>query len=100
MIVPVDTPIKFAAVSTENHLCKTVIAGEAAFLAGRADMNYPATDKLCLHLHEEILWNDRFMVAFDVVLRNCAVVLDPLFRQEVCGVSFLKQGVSELTPNC
>lgn len=32
VVVPVDAPVKFAAVSAENHLCKTVIAGEAAFL--------------------------------------------------------------------
>lgn len=55
-----------------------MIAGEAAFLAGRADVDYPATDKLRLHLHEELFRNDRFMVALDVVLRNGAVVLDPL----------------------
>lgn len=78
VVVPVDAPVKLAAVSTENHLCKTVIAGEAAFLAGRTDVNYSAADKLCLHLHKELLWNDRFVVALDVVLRNGAVVLDPL----------------------
>ncbi len=30
--------------------------------------------KVCLHLHEELLWNDCFVVALDVVLRNGAVV--------------------------
>jgi hypothetical protein len=29
-----------------------VIAGEAAFLSGWADVDCPATDKLRLHLHE------------------------------------------------
>ena len=96
MVVPVNAPVKLAAVSAENHLCKTVIAGETALLACRADVDYPATDKLRLHLHEELLRNDRFMVALDVVLRNGAVVLDSLFRQEVCGVSLLKQGVSHV----
>ena len=96
VVVPVDAPIKLTAVSAENHLCKTVIAGEAAFFACRADMDYPTADKLCLHLHEELLWNDCFVVALDVVLRNGAVVLDPLFRQEVCGIGLLKQGVSHV----
>ena len=89
MVVPVDTPVKLAAVSAENHLCKTVIAGEAAFLACRADMHHTPTDKLRLHLHEEVFWNDRFVIAFDVVLRNGAVVLDPFLCQKVGGVGFL-----------
>lgn len=59
-------------------------------------MNHSATDKLCLHLHEELLWNDRFMVAFDVVLRNGAVVLDPLLCQEIRGICFLKQRVAHV----
>ena len=96
MVVPVNAPVKLAAVSAENHLCKTVIAGEAAFLAGRADVDYPATDKLRLHLHEELFRNDRLVVALDIVLRNGAVVLDPLFCQEVCGVGLLKQGIAHV----
>ena len=96
MVIPVNAPVKLAAVSAENHLCKAVIAGEAAFLACRADMDYPATDKLRLHLHEEVFWNDRFVVAFNVVLRYGAVVLDALLRQEVCGVGLLKQRVTHI----
>ena len=96
MVVPVNAPVKLAAVSAENHLCKTVIAGEAAFLAGRADVDYPAADKLCLHLHEELLWNDRFVVALNVVLRNGAVVLDPLLCQEVRGIGLLQECVSHV----
>ena len=90
MVVPVNASVKLTAVSAEDHLCKTVIAGEAAFLACRADMDYPATDKLRLHLHEELLWNDCFVVAFDIVLRNGAVILDAFLCQEVCGVSGFK----------
>ena len=96
VIVPVNAPVKLTTVSAENHLCKTVIAGEAAFLACRADVDYPATHKLCLHLHEELFWNDCFVVALDVVLRNGAVVFDPLLRQEVCGICLLKQCVTHV----
>ena len=96
MVVPMHTPVKLTAVSAENHLCKAVIAGEAALLACWADMNYPAADKLCLYLHEELLWNDRFVIAFDVVLRNGAVVLDPLLCQEVCGIGLLQERVTHV----
>lgn len=94
VIVPVNAPIKLTAVSAENHLCKAVIAGEAAFFACRADVDYPATDKLRLHLHEELFRNDRLVVALDVVLRDGTVVLDTLLCQEVCGVGLLKQRVT------
>lgn len=73
-----------------------MIAGEAAFLACRADVNYLTADKLCLHLHEELFRNDRFVVAFNIVLRNGAVILDPLFCQEVCGIGFLKQRIAHV----
>ena len=43
-----DASEEFTAVTAENHLCKTVIAGETALLACRADVNHSATDKLCL----------------------------------------------------
>ena len=36
------------------------------------------------------------MVAFNVVLRYGAVVLDALLRQEVCGVGLLKQRVTHI----
>lgn len=96
VIVPVDAPVKLTAVSAVNHLRKAVIAGETALLACLADVDYPATDKLCLHLHEELLWNDRFVVALDVVLRNGAVVLDPLLCQKVRGIGLLKKGVTHV----
>ena len=73
-----------------------MIAGEAAFLTCRADVNYPATDKLRLHLHEELFRNDRLVVALYVVLRNGAVVLDPLLCQEVCGVGLLQECVTHV----
>ena len=95
MVVPVNAPVKFTAFSAENHLGKTMIAGEAAFLSGRADVYCAPADKLGLHLHEELLWNDRLVVAFNVVLRDSAVVLDALLCQEVYGVGLLKQWIPD-----
>ena len=63
-------PVKPAAVSAESHLCKTVITGEAAFLARRADVDYPTAEGICLHLHEALLWIDCFVVAFNAVWIN------------------------------
>ena len=36
------------------------------------------------------------MVAFHIVLRNDAVVLDSGLIQKVCSISFLKQGITDV----
>lgn len=96
VVVPVDAPVKLAAVTAENNLGKTVIAGEAALFPGRARVNDAPADKLGLHLHEEVFRNNRLVVALNIVLRHDAVVLDALFRQEVRGVGLLKQGIAHV----
>ena len=96
MVVPADTQVKLSALAAENHLREAVIAGEATFPSGRADMYCPTADKLSLHLHEELLRDDGFVVILDVVLRDGAVILDTLLCKEVRGVSLLKQGVAHI----
>lgn len=59
-------------------------------------MDDSPADKLGLHLHEQLFRNDGFVVVLDVVLRNDAIVLDALLRQEVRGVGLLKQGVAHV----
>ena len=44
VVVPMNAPEEFSAVAAEDHLGKTMLAGEAAFLACRADVDDPATD--------------------------------------------------------
>ena len=36
------------------------------------------------------------MIAFHIVLRNDAVVLDSSLIQKVCSISFLKQGITDV----
>lgn len=96
VVIPVDAAVKLTAVSAKNHLGKAVIAGEGALFPGRAGMDDSPADKLGLHLHEQLFRNDGFVVVLDVVLRNDAIVLDALLRQEVRGVGLLKQGVAHV----
>lgn len=96
VVVPVDAPVKLATLAAENNLGKTVIAGEAALFPGRARVNDAPADKLGLHLHEQLLRNDCLVIVLDVVLRDCAIVLDALLRQEVRGVGLLQQCVAHV----
>lgn len=89
MVIPVDAPVELAAFSADDHLGEAVVTGVDALLAVRPSVNLPASNKLRLHLHEEVFWNDRFVIAFDVVLRDGAVVLDPFLCQKVGGVGLL-----------
>ena len=73
-----------------------MIAGEAAFLACRTDVDYPATDKLCLHLHEDFLRNDGFMVIFHIVLRQGSGVAYAFLGEKVLGYGFLEQGIAHV----
>ena len=59
-------------------------------------MHQPSPRKFLLHQKEDVLRDDCLMVAFHVVLRDGAVVLDALLRQEVRGVGLLQERVTDV----
>ena len=73
-----------------------MLAGVSSALSVIAQVHRTSPGKLLLHQQEDVLWDDRFVIALYVVLRNGAIVLDPLLRQEVCGIGFLEQGVADV----
>ena len=95
-VVPVDTPVKFAALATENDLRETVLAGVAAPFAVVAGMDHAPADQLLLHPKEDVLRDDGLVVAFHIVLRDGVVVFDALLRQKICDVSLLQERVTDV----
>lgn len=95
-VVPVDTPVKLAALATENDLRETVLAGVAAPFAVVAGVDHAPADQLLLHQKEDVLRDDGLVVAFHIVLRDGAVVFDALLRQKICGVSLLQERVTDV----
>ena len=81
IFVPVDAPEEFSAVAAENHLGKTVLAGVSSALSVIAQVHRTSPGKLLLHQKEDVLRDDRFVIALYVVLRNGAVVLESLLSQ-------------------
>ena len=73
-----DAPEEFSAVAAENHLGKTVFAGVSSALSVIAQVHRTSPGKLLLHQKEDVLRDDCFVIALYVVLRNGAVILDPL----------------------
>ena len=59
-------------------------------------MDNSASYQFFLHLHENFTWDDGFMAVFHIVLRNNAIVLDPLFGEEVHSVGFLQQCITDI----
>ena len=84
-------PEEFTAVTAEDHLGKTMLAGVTAPFAILSGMDQPPACKLLLHQQEDVLRDNCLMIVLDVVLRDGTVVLDSLLRQEVRGVGLLQE---------
>ena len=61
-----------------------------------AGVDHASADQFLLHQQEDVLRNDRFVVAFHIVLRNGAVILDAFLRQKVRGVGLLQERVTDV----
>ena len=78
-VVPVNSAEHLTAVSANYNLSEAVVAAVGALLAiGTGFDNAPAYQFL-LYLQVDVLWNDGFVVSFNVLLRNDAIVLDSGF---------------------
>ena len=95
-IVPVDSAEHFTTFATNDNLCKAVVAAVGVLFTIGTGFAHSSAYQFFLHSQEDILWNDCFVVALHIVLRNNAVVLDSGLVQKVCGISFLKQGITDV----
>ena len=74
-------------------LTAAYLAGEKVYTAVPPSALFPAL-KFLLYQFKHLRADDGFVVAFDVVLRNLALVDLCLLGQEVDRVGFLQQGVT------
>ena len=95
-IVPVDSAEHFTTFATNDNLCKAVVVAVGALFTIGTGFAHSSACQFFLHPQEDILWNDCFVVALHIVLRNNTVVLDSGLVQKVCGISFLKQGITDV----
>ena len=90
-----NAPVILTALTAENDLCETVLAGVTATLAIFGGVHSAPSGELLLHQQEDVFRYDRFVITFHIVLRHGAVVLDPLLCQEVGGIGLLKQCIQQ-----
>ena len=95
-IVPVDSAEHFATFAANDNLRKAVVAAVGALFTIGACLDHSPAYQLFLHPQENVLRNNCFVVAFYIVLWNNAIVLHSCLIQEVCGISFLKQGIADV----
>ena len=88
--------VHFTAFAANDNLRKAVVAAVGAFFAIGTGFDHSPAYQLFLHLQENVLRNNCFMIAFYIVLWNDAVVLDSSLIQKVCSISFLKQGITDV----
>lgn len=73
-----------------------MVTAVAAFASVGAGVHHSPAYQFFLHLHEDFLWNNRFMVTFHIVLRDGAIVFDSGFAEEVDGVALLQQCITDV----
>ena len=95
-IVPVNSAEHFATFAANDNLSKAVVATVGALFAIGTCLDRSSSYQLFLHLQENVLRNNCFVVAFYIVLWNNAIILDSGLIQEVGGVSFLKKGITDV----
>lgn len=81
-----DALVELAALPADDHLGEAVVAGVDALLTVRPSVNLPAPHKLRLHLHEDFLRNDGFMVIFHIVRNSSWPINKVLSLQQVEGL--------------
>ena len=91
-----DSSEHFTAVAANDNLREAVVAAITAFLTIGAGLNYSPAHQFFLYTHVNLSWDNRFVVSFNIILRNDAGVLDSGLVQEVCGISFLEQGIADV----
>lgn len=91
-----DSSKHLTAVAANNNLRKAVLAAVASFLSISAGLDYSPTYQFFLHAHVNFSWNNRFVVTFNIILRNDASVLHSGLIQEVGGVGLLQKGITDV----
>lgn len=91
-----DSSEHFTAVVTNDNLRETVVAAVASFLSVGTGLNHSSTYQFFLRSHVNLSWDNCFVVAFYIILRNDASILNSGLAKKVGGVSLLEEGITDV----
>jgi|GEM_PF-1862650 len=86
----------FIAFAAEDELGEAVVTTIAALAPIGTGMHHSPAHQFFLYLHKDFLWNNGFVITFDIVLWNGAVIFDSGFAEKVCGVGLLQKGITDI----
>lgn len=69
-----------------------MIAAVASFLTISTGFNHSPAYQFFLHAHVNLSWDNRFVVSFNIILRNDSGVLNSGLVKKISGVSLLEKG--------
>ena len=73
-----------------------MIAAVASFLSISAGLNHSPAYQFFLYAHVNLSRNNRFVVSFNIILRNDSGVLNSGLVKKIGGVSLLKKGITDV----
>lgn len=73
-----------------------MVAAVASFFSIGTDLYHSSTHQFFLYTHVNLSWDNRFVVSFNILLRNDASVLNSGLVKKISGVSLLKKGITDV----
>ena len=73
-----------------------MVAAVASFLSVGTGLDHSSTYQFFLHSHVNLSRDNRFVVAFNIILWNNAGVLDSGLVKKISGVGLLQKGVTDV----
>ncbi|MPN01603.1 hypothetical protein SDC9_148813 [bioreactor metagenome] len=88
--------VNIATLSAVNYARQSILATIYSLFTTLAASDVHPSHHLFLNLHKKVTWYDILMAVFYIILRNNAVILDPLFGKEIYSIGFLQKGISDV----
>ena len=73
-----------------------MVAAVASFLSIGTGLYHSSTHQFFLYTHVNLSWDNRFVVSFNIILRNDSGVLNSGLVKKISGVSLLKKGITDV----
>ncbi len=73
-----------------------MVATVTSFLCIGTGLNHSPAYQLFLYSHVDFFWNNRLVVAFNIILRNDSGVLNSGLVKKVSSVSLLEKGITDV----
>lgn len=96
VVVTMNSSKHFTIVATNDYLREAMVAAVAAFLSVCTSLNNTSVHQFFLYPHVDFFWDNRFVIACDIILRNDSGVFYFGLVKKISGVSLLQKGITDI----